>query len=220
MIQAKGIVKIYHGKCIIDSLDLSCDKNTTTWITGPSGAGKTTLLGILSGLITPDSGMIIQSGKIVNSKKHGIKPALRELGYVFQSAGLWPHMNVSEQVGYALYRLSKTERENRVFQLLESLGIVALAARYPHEISGGEARRVSMARMLAHNPKLLLMDEPFANVDDETRISISSFLSDWQKKNEVTIIAVTHRMDDIKNMPGTVYKMVNGKLEAREMMAG
>ncbi len=212
MIQAVGIVKTYQKKRILDNLNLSCDKGSTTWLTGLSGAGKTTLLGIIAGLISPDSGQVFQFGEIVNSKAGCKKPALREMGYIFQSAGLWPHMNVVEQVGYSLHKLSKTERESRVTNLLEALGISALHKRYPHEISGGEARRVSMARMLAPNPKLLLMDEPFANVDDETRMSISSFLSDWQKENSVTIIAVTHRMEDIKGLPGTVYQMVNGQL--------
>jgi ABC-type Fe3+/spermidine/putrescine transport system ATPase subunit len=178
---------------------------------GPSGCGKTTLLRAIAGFVTPDAGRILVGGQDVTHTP----PNRRNFGFVFQSYALFPHMNVADNVGYGL-RLRKVAADRigrTVSEMLDLVNLSHLAKRYPKELSGGQQQRVAMARALAINPAVLLLDEPLSNLDAKLREHIRIELRDLQKRIGITTIFVTHDQEEAMAVSDRIVVMNAGRVE-------
>jgi molybdate transport system ATP-binding protein len=170
-----------------------------TVLVGPSGSGKSTLLRCIAGLADPDEGRIVAANRILfdDQKKISIAAAQRRVAFVFQRLALFPHLNVEENVGYGIRRLSPREREPQVANVLESFRIAYLRKQLPKEISGGEQQRVALARALVTDPSVLLLDEPLSSLDVHNKASIIEDLQTWNQKHSVPILYVTHSQEEM-----------------------
>ncbi len=183
---------------IIERFSLSLEKGEIVGVLGPSGSGKSTLLRLIAGLETPSAGSIAIAGKRVVDDGCFVPPEKRGVGMVFQDYALFPHLTVARNVGFGLFRLPRREREARVRQTLELVRMTGFENRYPHELSGGQRQRVALARALAPNPDVLLMDEPFSNLDADLRVSIRDELGAILRRTGMTCLFVTHDREDVE----------------------
>jgi len=159
---------------------------------GPSGCGKTTLLRAVAGLEPVGGGKILLSGRAVSSPGHTEPPEHRRIGMVFQDYALFPHMDVQRNVGFGLTHLPASARQQRVAEVLELVGLAGAGSSYPHELSGGQQQRVALARALAPKPDLLLLDEPFSNLDIDLRERLAQEVRNILKAAQATALLVTH----------------------------
>lgn len=171
---------------------------------GASGCGKTTLLRLIAGLERPLRGKIQIDGWIVADRDRFIPPESRRVGMLFQDYGLFPHMTVANNIAFGLHRLTRTERKQCVSEMLELIRMPELAQRYPYELSGGQQQRVALARALAPRPKLLLLDEPFSNLDANLRASIRKEVRDILSTSGTTCLLVSHDQDDLEAVCGRI----------------
>jgi iron(III) transport system ATP-binding protein len=183
---------------VIHDFSLSINQGEVVGILGASGSGKTTLLRIISGLEVPKSGKIKIAGKYVVDENTLVQPEHREVGMVFQDYVLFPHMTISDNILFGLFKLTKKDRLARLKEVLELVKLEKYEKRYPHELSGGQQQRVALARALAPKPKLLLLDEPFSNLDAELKETIREELRMILKKANMTCILVTHDHNDVE----------------------
>ncbi|MCY9666514.1 ABC transporter ATP-binding protein [Paenibacillus alginolyticus] len=192
---------------IIDNLSFSMNKGEIVGILGPSGRGKSTLLRLIAGLESPMEGSIAISGKTVVDASTFVPPETRGVGMVFQDYALFPHLNVNKNIDFGLHRLSSSERFKRLQEMVELVQLKGLEKRYPHELSGGQQQRVALARALAPKPMLLLMDEPFSNLDTGLKESIRNELRNILRKAEMTCLFVTHDQRDVEAICDHVLTM-------------
>ncbi|HZM11642.1 MAG TPA: molybdenum ABC transporter ATP-binding protein [Candidatus Limnocylindrales bacterium] len=187
-----------------------------TILFGASGAGKTTVLDCIAGLQEPDSGHIAVGDIVLFDSEKGIElPARsRNIGYLFQTLALFPHMTVRQNIAYGLSMLDRHERENRVSEIAESFGISGLFDRRPFEISGGERQRVALARALVTRPRALLLDEPLTALDAGTKTRILDDLRLWNDRHAVPILYVTHQREEVYALGNRVLVLEAGKLIA------
>jgi len=183
---------------IINGVSFSIDEGSIVGILGPSGSGKSTLLRLIAGLEVPSAGRIAISGKVVVDPSTFVPPENRGVGMVFQDYALFPHLTVAENVEFGLHRLPKKSRVVRVGEMLELVHLTGFEKRYPHELSGGQQQRVALARALAPKPSILLMDEPFSNLDAELKSVIRSELREILQKANMTCLFVTHDQLDVE----------------------
>ncbi len=214
MIILKGATKIYAGKPAVDNLSLSVEKGEIFVLVGPSGCGKSTTLRMVNRMVEPDSGTIMVNGTDIRSQS---PEALRRgIGYVIQSIGLFPHMTVSENIGTVprLLRWDKSKTAERIDELLLLIGLdpQRYRDRYPKELSGGEAQRVGVARALAADPPILLMDEPFGAVDPLTRKRLQVEFRELQRTLHKTVLFVTHDVDEAVILADKIGVMRQGIL--------
>ena len=187
------LVKYYNkDNPIIKELDFSVKKGEFVSFIGESGSGKTTFLKCLAGLEKINSGRITLNNKVLNDKDVFIKPHLRKIGFIFQDYPLFPHLNVFDNIKINL----KQSYFKNIDYYTELLGLGSLLKRFPHELSGGEQQRVSIARALVREPDLLLMDEPFSNLDSAIKSKIQDEIYKILKKTNTTTILVTHDIKD------------------------
>ena len=159
---------------------------------GPSGCGKTTLLRAVAGLERASSGSITLQGETVSDGQHHMPAEQRRIGMVFQDYALFPHLDIARNVGFGIAKLSRNEREKRVAEVLKLVGLDGMQARYPHELSGGQQQRVALARALPPRPRLLLLDEPFSNLDVDLRERLAHEVRAILKAAGATALFVTH----------------------------
>ncbi len=180
---------------------------------GPSGCGKTTVLRCVAGLEPIEGGEIRLHGQVVS--RHGMTapPEARRVGFVFQDYALFPHLSVAANVGFGLRGLAPRERDTRVRELLETVGMGSAAGKYPHELSGGQMQRIALARALAPRPQILLLDEPFSNLDVELRERLSIEVRSILKSLEITALLVTHDQHEAFAMADYVGVMNQGVVE-------
>ncbi|MBX6394679.1 MAG: ATP-binding cassette domain-containing protein [Alicyclobacillaceae bacterium] len=187
-----------------------------TAVLGPSGSGKTTLLRCLAGLTRPVSGRIRFRGQDLFSSTHGVfvPPEHRNVGYVPQQYGLFPRLPVFENVEYGLKarRIPMRQRKRRVWDILKKLGIEHLATRMPGDLSGGEAQRVALARALVLEPDYILLDEPLAALDPQTRQHVRGFLRVLLKEANRPVFLVTHDMEDVRHLADRVMVLREGRI--------
>ena len=183
---------------ILNKVTFSIDRGEIVGILGPSGSGKSTLLRLIAGLGTPDQGLISIADQVVVNTHTFIPPEERGVGMVFQDYALFPHLNVEKNIEFGLHRMSRAERKARLDEMVELVQLKGFMKRYPHELSGGQQQRVALARALAPKPSLLLMDEPFSNLDTELRSTIRSELNDILNRAKMTCLLVTHDYQDVK----------------------
>lgn len=210
-IQIKDLRFCYkNNDPVINKFNLTIEKGEIVSILGESGSGKSTILRLLSGLETPCNGSIIINNEVMADDQHFVLPEKRGIGFVFQDYALFPHMTVEENVQFGLKKLSRKEKKHRIHEVLELVNMSNFRKRYPHELSGGQQQRVALARTLAPNPKLLLLDEPFCNLDADLQIKIRNELKDIIKKSGVTSIFVTHDREDSRAIADRIITMRDG----------
>lgn len=196
-------------KPVIDRFSFHMEKGEIVGILGPSGSGKSTLLRLVAGLESPSGGSIAISGRTVVDDTSFIPPESRGVGMVFQDYALFPHLTVAGNIEFGLHRLSKKERTVRFAEMLELVQLSGFEKRYPHELSGGQQQRVALARALAPRPSILLMDEPFSNLDADLKVSIRGELRDILRKAEMTCLFVSHDHQDVDAICDRTVVMVS-----------
>ncbi len=206
MIEIKGIVKEYDGIRVVDNVSFRIGEKEKISICGESGCGKTTLLNIIAGLTAADEGSILKDGSPLP-----IKPQERGISMVFQDSTLWNNMTVRENILFGSPYKDKKAREEQVFKLAEAFGIKELLDRYPYKISGGQARRVSIARALACERELLLLDEPFSNLDKEWKERTMMKTKELCGEN-CAVILVTHSDNEADFFCDTHLHMTEGRI--------
>ncbi|QOS99259.1 ABC transporter ATP-binding protein [Brevibacterium sp. JNUCC-42] len=181
---------------VLRNFSFRLKKGEAVGVLGQSGCGKSTLLRLIAGLEAPGAGQIVIGGKTMVDSRSFVHPEVRGVGMVFQDYGLFPHMTVERNIMFGLHRLARKERATRLDEMLELVKLQDYRSRYPHELSGGQQQRVAFARALAPQPSLLLMDEPFSNLDTNLRGEIRAELRDILSKAAITSILVTHDQED------------------------
>ncbi|HYF60207.1 MAG TPA: ABC transporter ATP-binding protein [Burkholderiaceae bacterium] len=197
---------------VLDGLSFALAGGEIGCLLGSSGCGKTTALRAVAGFVTPDAGSIRIAGDEVSTPRAVRPPERRGVGVVFQDYALFPHLDVAGNVAFGLRRLGASERRERVARMLELVGLADARDRFPHELSGGQQQRVALARALAPAPALLLLDEPFSNLDPDLRESLALELRDILKRHGTTTLLVTHDQYEAFALADTVGVMERGRI--------
>lgn len=201
------------GRPAVHSISLTASKGDIISLLGPSGCGKTTTLRAIAGFESVVDGTVLLNGSLVADGTHHVPPEQRRVGMVFQDYALFPHLRVNENVGFGLNQLSGEDHHRRVEEMLSLTGLSELGRRYPHELSGGQQQRVALARALAPQPVLLLLDEPFSNLDPDMTYKMRGELHQLLKKTQTTTILVTHDHEEAFTMADKVAVLHQGRLE-------
>jgi len=212
LLDIKDIECRYRQQVVVDSLSLHVNEGSLACLLGPSGCGKTTALRAIAGFEPIGRGEIRMGDTCLSRPGFTLAPEKRRLGMVFQDYALFPHMTVGDNVGFALRRQPGRQRRETVARMLKLVGLTDLAARYPHELSGGQQQRVALARALAAQPRAILMDEPFSNLDVDTRERLSLEVRDILKQEGITGILVTHHQDEAFALGDQVGVMFEGRI--------
>ena len=209
-----GLTKHYGPVRALDSLDLAVAAGEIVALLGPSGCGKTTTLRLIAGFVAPDAGRITVHGRTVAGDGLWVPPEARNVGVVFQDFALFPHLTVARNVAYGLHRVrDRAARQAEVARALALVGLSGLAGRLPNELSGGQQQRVALARALAPRPALLLLDEPFSNLDARMRHLVRDEVRDILTAAAVASIFVTHDQEEAFLMGDRVAVLNGGRLE-------
>ncbi len=199
-------------RSIVQDLSLGLPAGHIGCLLGQSGCGKTTVLRAIAGFEPLRAGRILLDGTVISSSTEQVAPERRRVGMMFQDYALFPHLSVAQNVAFGLRRMAKNERTARVNELLEMVGLAASGNSYPHEISGGQQQRVALARALAPSPELLLLDEPFSNLDVDTRERLAFEVRDILKSTGHTAILVTHNQAEAFAIADRIGVMSNGNI--------
>jgi osmoprotectant transport system ATP-binding protein len=214
MISLQNVTKLYGQTIAVNNFSLEIVSGKICVLIGPSGCGKTTLLKMINRLVEPTSGLIMFD----NQDTSRINPEIlrRSIGYAIQNVGLFPHMTIAENISIVpdLLNWKKARKESRVNELLELIGLnpAVYRSKYPRELSGGEAQRIGVARALAADPPLLLMDEPFGAVDPLTREKLQGQFEKIQHELKKTVVLVTHDLDEAIRLSDRIAVMKSGQL--------
>lgn len=209
LVSCENLVKKYEVKYAVNDLSLIIKKGEITSLVGPSGCGKTTALRLIAGFIRPESGTIKIAGKKVSNGKIMVPPEKRNVGIIFQDYALFPHLTVRENICYGIKGKNKKEIADKYIGIL---GLLGLENRKPNELSGGQQQRVAIARALAPNPDVLLMDEPFSNLDKNLRLEVRKEIKEILKSNGISVLFVTHDNEEAFFMGDEVAIMNEGKI--------
>ncbi|MGZ0020298.1 ABC transporter ATP-binding protein [Nitrosomonas sp. wSCUT-2] len=213
LLQLKNIRQAYGSQVVIHDLSLTLEQGQIGCLLGPSGCGKTTALRCIAGFEPVSAGEILLNGVCVSDPKRQVPPERRRIGMVFQDYALFPHLDVAANIGFGLHRLTKNEREQRVEELLHVVHLASVAKKYPHELSGGQQQRVALARALAPKPALLLLDEPFSNLDVSLRERLSMEVREILKHQKITAILVTHDQAEAFAIADEIGVMNHGAMQ-------
>ncbi|PNH81676.1 ABC transporter ATP-binding protein [Vibrio diazotrophicus] len=203
----------YDTQTVLESLSLEVDKGEIVCLLGASGCGKTTLLKAIAGLLPLTSGHMSLNCVTIDDGANWLAPEKRNIGMIFQDYALFPHLTVEENVGFGLRTLSAAERNSKVQEMLELVHLSSFGDRYPHQLSGGQQQRVAIARSLAYKPDLLLLDEPFSNIDTQVRHDLIAEIRKIFKKQGVTAIFVTHSREEAFAFADKMAVMNHGVIE-------
>ena len=204
MLELRQIAKRFGNTEVLSGMNFTLGDGEIVALSGPSGCGKTTLLRLIAGLEMPDQGDIRLEGRLVSCPQWIMPPHQRQIGYVFQEPRLWPHLTVRGNIEFSLAGLKRNERRARLERVTQWTGLNALLDRSPSELSGGEARRVALARALAPQRKLVLMDEPLTNLDiPNVQSLIEAIRQAWQEER-FALLYVTHDPVEMKSLDARI----------------
>ena len=209
MIRLDGVSKRFGEVVAVDDASLCVERGEVVALLGPSGCGKTTLLRLIAGFEHPDGGTVEVAGRNAAGPGTWVPPEQRRVGMVFQDYALFPHLDVAANVGFGLPRRT---RAGRVAALLSVVGLDDLGRRYPHELSGGQQQRVALARALAPSPELVLLDEPWSNVDPFLRETLRAEVSEIIRPLGVTVLLVTHDREEAFSVADRIALMRDGTI--------
>ncbi|MDX1412731.1 MAG: ABC transporter ATP-binding protein [Candidatus Promineifilaceae bacterium] len=210
-VRCQGIYKTFGSFPVVEDVSLQVKAGRILALLGPSGCGKTTTLRLIAGFEQLDSGLIEIDGQIVAGNGRHIPPEKRRAGMVFQDYALFPHLSVADNVGFGLN--SNKNREQRIEELLTLVGLPGKGQRMPYELSGGQQQRVALARALAPRPAVLLLDEPFSNLDASLRLEVREEIKILLQQSGTTAVFVTHDQEEALFLGDEVAVMHNGCLE-------
>ena len=209
----QGVSYHYNGTKVIHDLDLTVGKDEIVCLLGASGCGKTTTLKAIAGLIEAKQGSIFIDGKLVSDEQSFVSPEHRNIGMMFQDYALFPHLTVANNIAFGLSKMSKAQKQQRVDEMLKLVHLIGCADRFPHQLSGGQQQRVAIARALAYKPSLLLLDEPFSNIDTQVRFELIADIRRIIKATQVSAVFVTHSKEEAFAFSDTLAIMHRGKIE-------
>ncbi len=205
-----GMVKNFGETTAVAGADLEVARGEVLALLGPSGCGKTTLLRLIAGFEAPDAGTLTLDGRTLVDARTFEAPERRRIGMVFQDFALFPHMDVAGNIAFGLPK--GVDRKRRVGELLDLVGLPHLGGRFPHELSGGQQQRVAIARALAAEPALMLLDEPFSNLDPSIRQRVRAEVRALMDQVGITVVFVTHDQEEALSVAGQVAVMMAGRV--------
>lgn len=213
-LRLEHLSKAFAGQTVVRDINLTIPQGAFTALLGPSGCGKTTTLRILAGLETLSEGRLWLGDRLLADKTLHTPPEQRDMGMVFQSYALWPHMTVAGNVGYPLKlrNVNGAARHKQVMDALEVVELGAYAARSPQELSGGQRQRVALARCLVAEPQVVLLDEPLANLDRHLRVTMEQTFRDFHRRTGATFVYVTHDQAEAMALASHIAVMHQGEL--------
>lgn len=212
MLEVRDVHHSFGSNEILKGVSFRLEKGRIGCLLGPSGCGKTTMLRCLAGFEPVTAGEIVFDGKVVSAPGANVPPEARRVGMVFQDFALFPHLDVLGNVAFGLRDLSRRARTTRAEQLLETVGLAGLGSKFPHELSGGQQQRVALARALANGPEVLLLDEPFSNLDVELRERLGQELRDVIKRVNTTAVLVTHDQHEAFAIADEIGIIADGRI--------
>jgi iron(III) transport system ATP-binding protein len=186
----------YGDSMVVDRVSLRLNQGQIAAVLGPSGSGKSTLLRLIAGLERPQKGVIAVDGRVLSDASTVVDVHHRPVGLVFQDYHLFPHMTLRQNIAYGAHQLPRRQRKAWVDHLLAMTELTEHADKYPHQASGGMQQRAAIARALAHQPKILLLDEPFSNLDAQLTLRMRQQIKHWFTQQAMTVILVTHDPED------------------------
>ncbi len=211
-LELSQVSRFYDGAAALDSVSLRAQDAGVLALLGPSGSGKSTLLRLIAGLEPLDAGEIRLGGEVVSSPTRLIAPEQRRIGMVFQDHALFPHMSAGGNVAFGLNRLGRAARDAAARAWLDRVGLSARIDAYPHELSGGEAQRVALARTLATQPPIVLLDEPFSGLDQVLRAELREFTLTTLAETKTKAVFVTHDSSEALTVADLLAILKNGRL--------
>ena len=213
LLQVDNLAISFGREEIIKGVSFSLGQGEIGCLLGPSGCGKTTLLRSIAGFEQIQQGTISLGTQIISSESIKVPPEKRNVGMVFQDYALFPHLSVAENISFGLKHFTRKERRQTVARLLELVGLSTVSRAFPHELSGGQQQRVALARAIAPEPKLLLMDEPFSNLDVTLRDKLTVEVRDILKNTNITALMVTHNQFEAFSVADSVGVIFDGSLQ-------
>jgi len=216
VIELINISKSYKNQTVLEKVNFFAESDEFNAVMGVSGSGKTTLLRLIAGLIRPDEGQINIDEKTVDSKEIYVEPFKRSLGYVFQEAALWPHMTVEKNISFGLVNMEGEKLERKKTSIMTQTNIIEYRNKYPNQLSGGQAKRVALARALAPNPKYILLDEPLTNLDYDARVELLDLLLHIKEISDVGFVYVSHQKEEIEYLNSKLWILKSNKLVQNE----
>jgi iron(III) transport system ATP-binding protein len=212
IIEMKNVTKTYPGATVpaVNNINLTADKGEIISLLGPSGCGKTTILRIIAGFERAEKGSVFISGHPVAEEEFWVPPEKRGVGMVFQDYALFPHLNVYKNI---LFGYKNTDRQKRAKEVLRLVNLKGFENRYPHQLSGGQQQRVALARALARRPEIVLLDEPFSNLDTELKDQMRLELKRIIKDAQTTAIFVTHDQKDALSISDRIFVLKDGTIQ-------
>ncbi|MBA1148243.1 ABC transporter ATP-binding protein [Ectothiorhodospiraceae bacterium WFHF3C12] len=213
MLDLKNVSVSYGDYPALIDVSLTLQAGLIGCLIGPSGCGKSTLLRTIAGFERPVNGEVWLDGRRVSSVAHCVPPEQRRVGMVFQDLALFPHLSVAENIGFGLQDWRRGDRDRRVAELLDLVGLRDLARSFPHALSGGQQQRVAIARAMAPRPKLLMLDEPFSSLDPELREQLPRELRRIFREDGITALLVTHDQTEAFAMADQIGVMRDGRIE-------
>ncbi|KAA9383889.1 ABC transporter ATP-binding protein [Neorhizobium galegae] len=211
-LEIQELTRRFGPTAAVDCISLSIRQGEIICLVGHSGCGKSTLLRLIAGVDTPDGGTIFLEGKEISGPSAFTEPEARNIGFVFQDYALFPHLSVEQNILFGLKACNRAEAIRRSAELIDRMGITHLADRFPHMLSGGEQQRVALARALAPQPRILLMDEPFSNLDPSLRDRVRNDTLSLLKTLGTTVIMVTHDPEEALSAGDRVVLMKAGRI--------
>ncbi len=214
MIRVERLTKTFKNHTALAGVTFVVSRQESLAVLGPSGSGKTTLLRLIAGLERPDRGNVFIGDRLASSPMKILAPHKRGIGFVFQEPALWPHLNVAQNILFGLQGLPRSQTRRRLDEVLECTNLTGLEKRFPDEISGGEARRVAVARAIAPRPAVLLMDEPLTHLDPDLKDRLMEMIRDVTENSGATLIYVTHDRSEAAFISERTLELKGGRIAA------